>query len=578
MRLFGTLPCLLLVLVCSVETRGARASSLGSNPTQSTSNNRTSKVPLTTQQRHGLRLLKAAEAQAAGLSPDMRAFVLWKAGVGYEKLNQRQAISSYKRAFAVTHEIEDRAEQTEDESCPDEVCHVKRWIQRGLLFRMARLSPETVEQLLGQAEPAIRSSISATLIREYARKKETEHAKALLTQLAEEDWYPYFAAAELMSALPADSPDHLVVFTQALNYFEQHKPPHHGLMDDLGTMVVRLWRGLPPSVVLQAIDAVLEKAKETDAEHGMQIGIETRKGGVLNFSSGYEYRLFQVLPVLKELDPERSERLLRENSNAKNALDQYSRGRQSVDAANRDATTTKDDRAWEIRSMTFLPRDSAGFIAEMQAREAAVRDLQRRMSAIEEEAAKDPKEALVDCSNMPLTGPDGNESPRVVCLERLGRVLARKSPFVAKSALDEARKNLDGYAPYDRGETLANEAELYLLIEDVDSAKKNLEEAAKAAEKIYASDSDERDPNLAFKGTWPSAAVWRHCVRVAARFSPRLAEQLIGGIADNDIAEFERVVYGSALLGKSDDFAGESDDFAVVRDVRKRDGEYSFMH
>jgi len=31
------------------------------------------------------------------------------------------------------------------------------------------------------------------------------------------------------------------------------------------------------------------------------------------------------------------------------------------------------------------------------------------------------------------------------------------------------------------------------------------------------------------------------------------------------------VAYGSALLG-------ESNDFAIVRDVRKRDGEYSFMH
>jgi hypothetical protein len=572
MRLFGTLRCLLLVLACCAETPGERASSLASNPSQSAPNNRNVKRSLTTQQKRGLRLLKAAEAQASALSPEMRAFVLWKVGVAYERFNQQQAIASFKRAFAVTREIEDRAEQGEEEPCPDEVCHVKRWIQHGLLFRMAKLSPETAEQLLGQAESAIRSSISARLVEEYAKKKETEHAKALLTQLAEQGRYPYYAAGELMSALPADSPDRLFVFSQALNYFEQQKPRHYGVeMDDLGTMVERFWRGLPPSLVLQAIDAVLEKAKDTDTEHGMQIGIETRKGGVLNFSSGYEYRLFQVLPVVRELDKERAERLLRENSEAKNALEQYSHGRQSGDGTNRGLATTTDDRAWEIRSMTFLPRESSGFIAEKQAREAAVRELRRRMSAIEEEAAKDPKQALVDASNMPQTGPDDNESPRVVCLEQLARVLARKSPSLAKSALDEARKNLDGYAPYDRGETLANEAELYLLIEDVDSAKKVLEESAIAAEKLYASDSDERDPNVAFKGTWPSTAVWRHCVRVAARFSPQLAERLISGIQDTDITEFERAVYGSALLGGSNDFA-------IVRDVRKRDGEYSFMH
>src|SRR6185503_20228942 len=34
---------------------------------------------LTPEQERGLRLLKAAEAEAAGLQPDMHAFVLWRA-------------------------------------------------------------------------------------------------------------------------------------------------------------------------------------------------------------------------------------------------------------------------------------------------------------------------------------------------------------------------------------------------------------------------------------------------------------------------------------------------------------------
>src|SRR5207237_1867365 len=119
-----------------------------------------------------------------------------------------------------------------------------------------------------------------------------------------------------------------------------------------------------------------------------------------------EHRRCQVLPVREDLDHERAERLLSENSNAKNALDQYAHGRQPVDAANRDTAATKDDRAGQIRSMYFLRgRENSGFIAEKQAREAAVRELRRRMSAIEEEVAKDPKQALVDASNIPQTGP-----------------------------------------------------------------------------------------------------------------------------------------------------------------------------
>lgn len=81
------------------------------------------------------------------------------------------------------------------------------------------------------------------------------------------------------------------------------------------------------------------------------------------------------------------------------------------------------------------------------------------------------------------------------------------------------------------------------------SAESTIREALQIAEKLYAKDSDTEDPNLAFKGAWPSTNEWRHCVQIAARFSPVKAEEIIAGIRDPEIATFQKVYFADALVG-----------------------------
>src|SRR6058998_3140820 len=62
---------------------------------------------LTPERQRGLRLLKAAEAEAAGLAPDMRALVLWRASYAYTVLDPKKAESVAKDSFLATEAIED---------------------------------------------------------------------------------------------------------------------------------------------------------------------------------------------------------------------------------------------------------------------------------------------------------------------------------------------------------------------------------------------------------------------------------------------------------------------------------------
>ena len=64
---------------------------------------------LTKQQQRGLRLLQSAQAEAAALQPDMRAYVLMQVADGYQKVDPSKADALLKEAFTASLSIEDMA-------------------------------------------------------------------------------------------------------------------------------------------------------------------------------------------------------------------------------------------------------------------------------------------------------------------------------------------------------------------------------------------------------------------------------------------------------------------------------------
>jgi hypothetical protein len=61
---------------------------------------------LTPRQQQGLQLLQAAEAEASGLEPGMRAFLLWRLSQAYATLDPRRAARLVKESFVATTAIE----------------------------------------------------------------------------------------------------------------------------------------------------------------------------------------------------------------------------------------------------------------------------------------------------------------------------------------------------------------------------------------------------------------------------------------------------------------------------------------
>jgi hypothetical protein len=506
---------------------------------------------LTKQQERGLRLLQSAQAEAAALQPDMRTYVLMHVANGYQKVDPSKADVLLKEAFTASLSIEDMAPPSNDrgeQPCPYmQGCGIKIGLQEDILLAMSSL-PD-VETLLLRARPEVQHRVTESLISEYVTKKNFARARELIASLASQGDYPYEAAMELMRALPPT--EWVAIFVQALNAYRLQADTSYGSngFQGMSGMVMRFWQDVPPSLAVDAIDQILEQAKDDSAGPNNTRFTFSGNAGMVALSSLYQYRLFQLLPVLQELDKPKAESLLRDNPDLRAMLDRFPEGFQAIQPDYELHPPKKGE--FPIAGASFssgqAPPDAA-FALEIQAQD----EIERREARIVAESETDPRQAVADAMSLSEVPQfPGQTSPRNSTLTRIAWKLGKKNPSVTKDALADIRKSLSQSSLTAQARNLGNAAEEYLEIGDEDDAHKTVEEAVQVAEKLYTKDTDNEDPNQDFKGVWPSTQLWRRCIEITARFSPSAAEEIIANIKDPDIATFEKIYFANSLLGAS---------------------------
>jgi hypothetical protein len=344
-----------------------------------------------------------------------------------------------------------------------------------------------------------------------------------------------------MQALPADDNAEISqLFTTALASFREHK--HEGMMfggDDFGEMIMRNWKRLPAPTVKEAIYEALNQAKAAAQDSKNpgdgQIAMASDKGS-LRFNSMYEYRLFQLLPVLRNIDSDEADKLIKENKDADTLLAKYPDGAASFmpppnRAQSGDAGAGKGAGAAagnaRPRSSTMIsvggPVNPNGDMA------AQVQEMQRA-AKIASDAEEHPQDALANAGSIQ------NKSFRAQALMGIARTNVKKNPSVAKEAISRA-VDLVPDLPQTAGQVfiMRDAANLYLQMDETDSAKKIVEKGLALADKAYKDDANADDPNKALKAYWPSTEGYRSFLRVAAKISPQWAASLLKDIADPEV-------------------------------------------
>ncbi len=316
-------------------------------------------------------------------------------------------------------------------------------------------------------------------------------------------------------------------------------------LEDMGTLVVRFWRHLPPKLVMQAIDEIISHAQAAvKDENASMLTIGTGLGEA-QFENIYKYRLFQLLPVIQELEPSRAESILNDDPNLAKALKSYPDGIQSLEPTYRDTPLKKGENP--KFAMTFRLRRAS---AVQSSPDLAIDRFNREASEIVSSWQSDPTEALKKANELPDTGMlETGKSPKADALARIAAMAIRKRPDISDAALKLLLKANAAYPPIPQSYYSVIAAGIYYRMEAFDTASQLLESAMQLGAKLYELDTNSDNPNLAFKYDWPSAAVWRACVLLQDKIAPVKANALLKQISDQEIRAEIQVTLANTRMG-----------------------------
>jgi hypothetical protein len=161
---------------------------------------------------------------------------------------------------------------------------------------------------------------------------------------------------------------------------------------DFPNLVNRFGPGMPPKLALEAIDEILSKSKN-DAQDGGDFSISVGGSeGSATFKSRYEYNLFILLPLLRQLDETRAQQLLEEDAPLKITATQYPKGMESISPTPVSAPDAKEAKPAQGASFRITRGDGGG---DRMSSEAAMRDeMRRRTDMILKMAETDSTQAV----------------------------------------------------------------------------------------------------------------------------------------------------------------------------------------
>ncbi len=513
------------------------------------------KKKLTSEQEFWCPVLNSAHAQISAFEPAMRAFLLRAAAKGLQKCDSGDVQSTLIAAFNATLEIpvheEDiraLADSSSPQSTPDPSVmklgmdiDVKHRMQDDALGDLLPLNEARVQELLPQAEPYVRSLILGNMLNRAIAAKAFDRAITLLTEIPAAD-FPYPTATDLMLKLPTSrDADKQQIFLRALAC---DKESHSFIIgaDDFSSMIVRFWQHIPPTVALEGIHQVLDQAK-SDTTH---VGLQSKSGNV-SFDNEYEYRLFELLPVLEQLDKGEAERLLNDSQQAKSQLKQFPQGVQSLDPTIRDTPLAKGEIPRLSGAMGM--DDMSSYLQKKQVTDA----YDTRAREIARQAEDSPKQALAAAATLPETS--GSRYPRADALLGIARTTATKDPSFAKDALTQMMEVLKKIDPSAR--PVSKDPSAYSIegsdiakhMGDLDLAHKLIASGLENAEKFKLSDEDPDDPNLALKAWWPSVVAISGLITASSQISAQAGLADAKAIDDPEVRVLCEVKMANKALG-----------------------------
>src|SRR4029077_16626999 len=174
-----------------------------------------------------------------------------------------------------------------------------------------------------------------------------------------------------------------------------------------------------PALALDAIHQVLDGARSEDGR-GVTLNAPSVK---LGFTSEYDYRVFELLPVLRQLDDDEADKILKDSQQAQIQLKQFPNGVQSIDPTIRDTPLKEDETGHVLETSVGPPNEME---QAFQTKRAQVQEIGRM-------AEDNPRQAIAAATTLPdWVGKSWRaEFPRAQAYLAIARSVMKKNPSAA---------------------------------------------------------------------------------------------------------------------------------------------------
>ena len=460
-------------------------------------------------------LLDSAAEMVAAARAEVQVAALMHLGDNFEEIDKKRALEFYRQAFAAAASVDDASNQAE--------------LQAQVTGRMARLN---VGEAIGMLKMMPASDEEDSHFRRHdplyriaqrlAETGDFDRAIALTEMVATTGPFPLGVLNLLLDRLPPGDYRCGSLFAAAVSAFRTQP------QTEFGDIISSHWRKLPPQAVDSAVKAMVDWVRERKDIEGEFNATLSNEKGTANFASRQDYDLFNLVHVLRQFDPKRTEDLLMRRPALRAMIERFPEGRASM-GNNLSGSMNSGNRS-----------------ADNQARTQLEGLANNRAEAARAALKEDPQKALDAVASIPLP------EMQAEVLGQIAASLGEKDPETVRSVLNRATKLLgDVKEPGPRLQPWLHMAKAAHGIKDDKAAWEYLGRAMDDVVALYKLDTDEREGNQAIREAWPSTQAGRRVVASATAMFSVDAEPLLVRIADPEIALLARIEMAQVLLGRS---------------------------
>ena len=472
-------------------------------------------------------LLDAAAKMVTSAQPQVQVAALLHLGENYNLVDPKKALECLEQAFAASADLP--SSRFEDQ---------RGQLQAQIVNRTAEVSLDKALEMLPQlaapptGQPDRRMEPTERMVRLLLDKKDFDLAMRVVEAVGSSGEYPFRAARSIFEKLDAEDPRRVEIFGAATTAFigRPNGP--------FGEFLSRRWQEAPRPMAESALRAVINAILDRKEEFLMSTNISTAKGTV-SFKNRQDRELFEIMHVLRALDPKRADELLETRPQLRSAVERFPLGTSSMGI---DQGGDEDEGRGQVM-MTFMqgPKLDPQEEAQLQVRALARSRAAEALSVLKQ----NPQRALALVRGIP------DPATQAEVLGSIARSVSDKDPATAKSVLDQCIQILDGIkSPMERIEVWDIVAEAAHRAKEDERAWQAIDGGLTDAAALYKQDTDAEDPNQALRETWPSTHAYRSMVGRAATLFGAEAEPLLAKITDPDLALLATIEMAQALLGR----------------------------